>query len=298
MNFGSVCNLLAALLCGFAFVLPNVAWAQAQTKQSGFVDPQGIPLRPPVQDIEPVTRGPSVDTLATIRKRGVLRVGVGLSEPMVMHDAKGELIGFSVDIAHKLAEDLGVKVEFVRTSWSQLVPDLIERHFDVIIAGLWATPARALVVNYSEPTATEGVYVVANRSMAAGLKAVQDFNRPNVGIAVYAGSVQERLARRHFPQAKLIPVAGDDDQLAPVIQGKAHAALVATLAPQRLVRAAPHKLVLPFAKPLSATFTAIGLRKGDPDFLNYLNTWLALQRSEGWLGERAAHWSDAAGRVN
>lgn len=293
MNLRLVCNFVAALVCGTALLLPGVTPAQAQTSPTGFVDPEGIPPRPPFKDIEPVTRGPSVDTLATIRKRGTLRVGVGLSEPMVMHDAKGELVGFSVDIARKLAEDLGVKVEFVRTSWSQIIPDLLDRHFDVIIAGLWATPSRALVLNYSDATATEGIYIVASRSMAAGSRTVQDFNRSGIKIAVYAGSVQERLARRHFPQATLIPVAGDVDQLSPVLDGKAHAALVPTFAPQRLVRAAPQKLFLPQGKPLSSTFTAMGVRKGDPDFLNYLNTWLAFQRDEGWLGERTAYWSSA-----
>jgi polar amino acid transport system substrate-binding protein len=52
-------------------------------------------------------------------------------------------------------------------------------------------------------------------------------------------------------------------------------------------------LFLPLGKPLSSTFTAMGVRKGDPDFLNYLNTWLAFQRDEGWLGERTAYWSSA-----
>jgi len=36
---------------------------------------------------------------------------------------------------------------------------------------------------------------------------------------------------------------------------------------------------------------ALGVRKGDPDFVIFLNTWLSLQRDEGWLSERASHWS-------
>lgn len=297
MNFRLALRLAAALLCGPAVLFSAVGPVQAQSSPGssapGFVDPAGIPPRPPATDIEPVARGPAFDTLATIRKRGTLRVGVALSEPMVMHDTKGELIGLSVDIARRIAEDLGVKVEFVETSWPQIIPDLLERHFDVIIAGLWATPTRALVVNYSDATTTEGVHLVANRSLAGAMKVRQDFNRPGVKISVYAGSIQERLAKRHFPQATLVVATGDEDQLAPVIAGKAHAALVPTFAPQLVVRAAPKKLFLPLGKPLSSTFTAMGVRKGDPDFLNYLNTWLAFQRDEGWLGDRVAHWSTA-----
>ena len=38
----------------------------------------------------------------------------------------------------------------------------------------------------------------------------------------------------------------------------------------------------------------IGVRKGDPDFLNFLDSWLAVQRDEGWLDERMSFWSDPA----
>ena len=290
-----VCNLIFAALCAAILSSLTVSAAEesapATPPDSGFFDPEAIPARPPMVDIEPVYRGPSVDTLATIRKRGTLLVGVALSDPMVMHDANGELIGYSVDLARQLADDLGVDLEFVPTSWSQIIPDLLDRRFDVIVAGLWATPGRALLVNYSEATATEGVHLVANSKLAAGMTTEQDFNRPDVRIAAYAGSVQERLVKTHFPQATLVRVEGDDLQMTPVLEGRAHAALVPTFAPQLVVRLAPDTLTLPLAQPLSATFTAMGVRKGDPDFLNYLNTWLAFHKAEGWLAERIHHWS-------
>lgn len=287
-------GVVAALCCSLIVIFPAAA-ADVQSAPAqpgaGFVDEAGIPARPPIRDIEPVYRGPSIDTLATIRKRGTLRVGVAVSEPMVMHNANGDLIGFSIEVAHKLAEDMGVNVEFVETSWSRIIPDLLDRQFDVIVAGLWATPARALVVNYSDATVAEGVYLIANKAVAAGMNTEQEFNRPDVKIAVYAGSVQERLAKRRFPQASLVRVEGDENHLSPVLEGKAHAVLVPTFAPQLIVSGAPDKLFLPLGKPLASTFAAVGVRKGDADFLNYLNTWLALQRDEGWLDDRASYWS-------
>ena len=40
---------------------------------------------------------------------------------------------------------------------------------------------------------------------------------------------------------------------------------------------------------------AMAVRKGDHDFLTFLNTWLTVHRAEGWLDERALHWSSASG---
>ena len=244
------------------------------------------------RDIESVTRGGTVDTLATIRKRGVLRVGVAVSEPTVMHDASGKLVGFSIDAARRLGEDLGVAVEFIETSWSGIIPDLLNHESDLIMSGLWVTVPRALVINYTTPTAVEGIHVITSRAAAARLKTPADLDRPGTKIVVYAGTLQERLAARRFPKAILVKVSGDTDHLAPVIAGQAEAALVPTFAPEVIVRAAPERLALPFAKPLTSASAAIGLRKGDFDFLNFLECWLAVQRDEGWLDERTSYWAD------
>ena len=288
---------LAAIACAVVLALAPPALAQqpqAAAVKPGYADPDGVPPRPPAVDIEPVYRKPAIDTLATILKRGVLRVGVAPAEPFVMRDARGELAGFSIDLARKFAEDLGVQVAFVPTTWSQIVPDLMGNHFDVIFSGLWITPARALVMNFTESTSVEAVHLVAGKPLAAAMKTREDFNRPDVRIVVYAGTIQEGLAARLFPRAQVLKVDGDADQITPVVEGKAHAALLTTPTPDLVVRAAPDQLFLPSGSALQSTATAAAIRKGDPDFLNYLNSWLAFQRQSGFVDERTNYWFKSA----
>ena len=123
---------------------------------------------------------------------------------------------------------------------------------------------------------------------------MEDFNRPDVRIVVYAGTIQEGLAARLFPRAQLVKVEGDADQLEPVLEGKAHAALLITPTPDLVVRSAPDQLFLPAGSALQMTATAAGIRKGDPDFLNYLNSWLAFQRQSGFIDERTNYWFKSA----
>lgn len=277
---------------GTTLVTQALAQAGTPAPAAAVAAQEAATRRAAQRDIEPVTRGGTVDTLATVRKRGVLRVGVAIAEPTVMHDANGKLVGFSIDAARRLAEDMGVDVEFVETSWSGIIPDLLNRESDLIMSGLWVTVPRALVINFTTPTAVEGIHVVASRSAAARFKTPADLDRAGTKIVVYAGTLQERLAARRFPKATLLKVSGDADHLAPVLAGEADAVLVPTFAPEVIVRAAPDRLALPFAKPLSSASAAIGMRKGDPDFLNFLESWLAVQRDEGWLDERTAYWAD------
>jgi polar amino acid transport system substrate-binding protein len=293
-GFMSVARLLVATIALAGTTLATEALAQAAGSAPAADTPSAgaASRRLVARDIEPVYRGGTIDTLATIRKRGVLRVGVALSEPTVMHDADGKLVGFSIDAARRLADDLGVGLEFVETSWSGIIPDLLNREFDLIMSGLWVTVPRALVINFTTPTAVEGIHVIAGREAAARLKTPADLDRAGTKIVVYAGTLQERLAARRFPKATLVKVSGDADHLAPVLAGEADAALVPTFAPEVIVRAAPDRLALPFAKPLSSASAAIGVRKGDFDFVNFLESWLAVQRDEGWLDERTTYWAD------
>jgi ABC-type amino acid transport substrate-binding protein len=105
-----------------------------------------------------------VDKLATVRQRGLLRVGVVQVAPMVMLDRRNTHVGFSIDLARRLVADLGVGIEFIETSWSDVMPQLLDGRSDVIITGLWMNVPRALVANFTPPTASEGMYLIASRA--------------------------------------------------------------------------------------------------------------------------------------
>jgi polar amino acid transport system substrate-binding protein len=291
VRFSSTPRLASLALAGWMITATTGFAQQAPAAPpKGYADPEDIPVRPPVVDIEPVWAKPAIDTLATIRTRGVLRVGVVTNEPYVVRDAKGELTGFSIDLGRELAKDLGVEVEFVPTSWTQVVPDLIGRHFDVAATGLWITPARALVVNFSSSTSLGAMYLVANKAVAATMKTRQDFDKPEVRLVVYKGSSQESIASRLFPRATLLKIEGDADPVTTMVDGKAHAMLVTTPTPKLVVSQAPDKLFQPFEEPLQVTSAALAVRKGDADFLNFLDSWIAFQREGGWLADRQNYW--------
>lgn len=281
-------TLLAGLL---AAGIASAQTAPPASPGSGFLDPgRPVVTMPPEANL--VWRAPAVDTLATLRQRGVLRVCVVPVEPMVMHDAKSDFVGFSIDLSRKLAQDLAVDIDFVPSSWGLVISDLVHRACDVVASGLWMTVPRALAVNFTVPTVHDGVYLVASQAQTPGKTSLADFDQPGMAVAVYAGTQQEALARKLLPRARLIATGGDPLQL--VLQGQAQAALAPTLSPQTLLQAAPGQLYLPRSTPLASTPAAMAVRKGDPDFLHFLNTWLTLQRDSGWLDERVLFWSNSA----
>ncbi|MEJ2474217.1 MAG: transporter substrate-binding domain-containing protein, partial [Desulfobacterales bacterium] len=81
-------------------------------------------------------------TIENALKRGVLRVGMSTFVPWAMKDKTGKLIGFEIDVANRLAQDTGVKIEFVPTKWAGIIPALLTGKFDVIIGGMGILPQR------------------------------------------------------------------------------------------------------------------------------------------------------------
>ena len=228
--------------------------------------------------------------LEEVQDRGTLRVGLGLFEPWSACNADGKLIGFEIDVATKLAEDMGVEVEFARTNWTYIIPSLIAEEFDVIISGMTILPERSLKVNFTSSYNSTGVYLVANTAQTAGLATLADFNSPSVTIATRRGASSIPAIENTFPDALLLLFDTDNAVLQAVVAGEAHAAAAFATTRTTWVDAHPETLHLPFDEPFASEVLAIAVRKGDLDTLNFFNSWIAVRQADGWLAQRRQYW--------
>jgi polar amino acid transport system substrate-binding protein len=232
----------------------------------------------------------SNDQMETIRSRGTLRVGISIFVPWAMHSNKGELIGYETDVARQLADDLGVKVEFVQTSWAGIISDLLADKYDIIISGLSLTPERALLINFSEPYSHSSSVLIASRKRAGKLKSKEQFNSKSVSIGVVKGSTGEKALSRDFPKATVTPFDTESQAIAALLAGKIHAMVSSTPKTGYLLNQHGKEVFKPLANPLATYAEGFGVRKGDADFLNYLNTWIRYNTQNGWLAECHHYW--------
>jgi len=226
-----------------------------------------------------------------IVKRGTLKVGMSTFVPWAMRDKEGNLIGFEIDVATKVAEDMGVKVEFVPTAWSGIIPALIAKKFDIIIGGMSITPQRNLTVNFTQPYAHSGQQMAANVALAGEFKTMEDFNKTDVTIACRRGATPCNAAQKLFPKAQLRRFDDDAQAFQEVANGNAHAMISSAPKPRFWSDAYPDKIFLPFGgKNLTEGNEGFALRKGDPDALNYFSNWILTNTSSGWIKERHDYW--------
>ena len=229
--------------------------------------------------------------LEDVQKRGTLRVGMSTFVPWAMRDKDGNLIGFEIDVATQVAEDMGVKVEFVPTAWSGIIPALIAKKFDIIIGGMSITPQRNLTVNFTTPYAHSGQQMAANMQLAGDFKSREDFNSSDVTIACRRGATPCKAAQKLFPKATVRRFDDDAQAFQEVVNGNAHGMISSAPKPRFWSDAHPTKVFLPFGdENLTKGDEAFALRKGDPDALNFFSNWIVVKTSNGWLQERHDYW--------
>jgi len=232
----------------------------------------------------------SESTLEQVLKRGVLRVGMSTFVPWAMKDKKGKLIGFEIDVATRLAKDMGVKVEFVPTKWAGIIPALLTGKFDVVIGGMGITPTRNLKVNFTKPYDYSGMSMAANKKLAAGFSSIEDFNRPEVVLTARLGATPVDAAKKFMPKAELRLFDDEAQIYQEVINGRAHAVVASAPTPAFQVVKYPDKLFLPLEETFTKEPIGFAVRKGDFDTLSYFNNWIMVVGSEGWLKERKNYW--------
>jgi polar amino acid transport system substrate-binding protein len=230
----------------------------------------------------------SESAIEAIAKRGVVKVGMDVFVPWAMKDKKGELIGFEIDMAKKFAEDLGVKVEFVPTKWSGIIPALITGKFDVLIGGMTVTTQRNLKINFSKPYYYTEQGLMAHKKKAAGFK-VADFNSPKVTIAARLGSTAAIAAKQQFPKAKIRLFDDEPAAVQELRNGNVHAMVSAQPLPSSTAIEYPDTIMV-YDDVLMLEAIGIGVRKGDIDTLNVINNWIEINRNNGWIQSRYAYW--------
>ena len=233
---------------------------------------------------------PLPGTLESVLKNGTLRIGVSLFTPWTLKDKQDKFIGFEIDVARQLAKDLGVKPHFVELNWKDILPALLNKKIDIIIAGMVITPQRALKVNFSQPYAESGIGLATNVKRTQSFTSLKDLNHPDVTLTVVAETIADELVRRVFPKASIQTFPTSEKAIQALTTGKVHGYIEHNPLPTFLTLDHPGKVDEPLSKPLLTTKAGFAINKGDSDFINFLNAWIIAREADTWLSSAHKYW--------
>ncbi len=225
-----------------------------------------------------------------IQKRGVLRVGQDQGYmPLYGTDENGNRIGLEVDLLKKMASILGVKVQFVIVNWDGIIPALMAGKFDIIMSGMTITPERALRVDFSVPYLTVGQTVVYNRKKFSNPPTYAQLKQmKNLSISVQLGTTGEFAARRLFPHAQVLAFDSMDEAAYQVASGRVDIMVVDSIYANYVAQ--KYSQVGVTGELLTRENLGIAVRKGNLEFLHWINTFINWARTSGLIEELKEKW--------
>lgn len=221
-------------------------------------------------------------TLEAIVKSGKLRVGFESGYmPFEMTNKDGQFMGFDVDMGKQLAKSMGVEWAPVNTAWDGIIPALVTDKFDIIIGGMTVTQSRNLQINFSDPYIVVGQAVLLNKKHEGKVKTYKDLNDPAYTITSRLGTTGEQAAQKMIPRANYKSYEAEAEAAMEVIQGNADALIYDLPFIEKIQAQHGGGKTIALSEPFTYEPLAMAIRKGDPDFLNYLNNFLRQYKGDG-----------------
>ena len=142
-------------------------------------------------------------TIESVKAKGEVIVGTAPGYfPFEMTDKQGNIIGFDIDVAQKIADTLGVKLKVERIAFDGLIGALQTGKIDMIIAGMTIRGDRALAVSFSDPYYVTGQVLMVTKDNP-GVTSWQDLDVAGKSIGVSIGTTGAMLAKELFKNAEV-----------------------------------------------------------------------------------------------
>ncbi len=218
------------------------------------------------------------DTLADVKAKGVLVAGVKDSLPPFGYiDQKTRtIVGYDIDFLQAIAKKLGVKLEMKPVTSASRMPQLMEGNIDIIAATMTKNPERAKQIDFSYTYFFTGQKFLTKKGTA---KKLEDLDGKNIGTA--KGSTSEQNAKKALPKSKILSFDDYPQAVLALQQGKVAAVTTdESILAGQLAKLPKGEYEIPNFR-ISDEPYGLGIRKGDTNFLNFVNEVLLEMEKSG-----------------
>jgi cyclohexadienyl dehydratase len=158
----------------------------------------GSTTTPPATPPQPTVGLPQVLQRSTVRV-----CSTGDYRPFTYRDPQGNWSGLDIEMAHDMADRLGVRLDLVPTTWANLINDLNEK-CDAAMGGISITLKRAKQATYSSPYLRDGKAAIVRCTDASEFGTLADIDRPGVRVVVNPGGTNADFDKEHLRNAQIV----------------------------------------------------------------------------------------------
>lgn len=256
-------RLIAALLCSAS------SFAQAQA---------------PVSHLDKVLQSGELAVCTT-----------GDYKPYTFLREDGEYEGIDIEMARSLAQSLGVKVQWVPTTWKTLMPDMLAGKCDVTMGGVSVTLERQKKAFFSTTLDVDGKIPLTRCEDQALYQTIEQINQPAVRLIEPAGGTNEAFVRAHLPKAQL---AFHDNKtiFQQLLDNKADVMITDASEALYQQKRMPGLCAINPARYMQYGEKAYLLPRDDITWKGYVDQWLHLSKATGSYQTVVGHWLAVPGQ--
>jgi lysine-arginine-ornithine-binding protein len=231
----------------------------------------------------------------------VLRVGTEAAYmPFNGIDPDGTIVGYDVDVGNEVCKRINRTCEFMAQDWDGIIPQLLAKRYDVIIAAMSITDERAQQIDFSVPYASIPVWIVAAKdSPLAATKTVDELRTALAGmtVGVQTSTTQQYVLEALNSDATLQFYTAQDDVNLDLVSGRIDAAAADSVAFLPFLQSEDGQAYAPVGPALTqADFpvlghgTGMGFRKEDTALRAEVDAAIEAMKADGTLATLSQKW--------
>ncbi|KJF27410.1 cyclohexadienyl dehydratase [Clostridium aceticum] len=230
--------------------------------------------------------------LDTIIERGYIRVGTaGDYKPFTyLNPETNEFEGYDIDAAKMLAEELGVKVEFIKTTWPTLMEDLLADKFDIAMGGISRRMSRQIQANFSQPYIEYGKSPLIRIEDKEKYKSLEDIDQSHVHIGVNPGGTNEAFVKDNIKNAQVTVVQNNLDIPIKVAEGEVDVMITDSIEALFYAKYDDRLYAALSDNPFTKNQMGYLFHRGDSIFADAINFWMDQMKLTGEFEKLSKKW--------
>ncbi len=193
-----------------------------------------------------------------------------------------QLTGIDIDLSAEFAKMLGVKLQYVESSFARLVDDVTADRCDVAMHAVGITRQRQQALKFSQPYLQSDVYGVTTRSSRL-VRHWEDIDKPGVKVAVQAGTFMEPVMLAALKQAQVVIVRPPMVREQELESGRVDVFMTDYPYSRRLLDNADWARLVAPPRPFHMVRYAYAVKPGDEEWLREIDRFVAAIKRDGRL---------------
>jgi ABC-type amino acid transport substrate-binding protein len=203
------------------------------------------------------------------------------------HPRTGQLVGIDIDLSTEFGRDMKSRVEYIESSFPQLIGDLKSDRCDIAMFAVAVLPQRQAVLSFSRPYLQSDIYGIATR----GNRVVRDWgdiDKPGVQVAVQAGTFMEPVMTAALKQATMVVVKPPATRERELEAGRVDVFMTDYPYSRRLLDNADWAMLVSPPAPFHVLPYAYAVKQGDNAWLAVVDDFVARIKRDGRLEAAAS----------